>query len=50
VEYVKCGVQLGLLRLSFDMFKYDPNQNPAKLDVHADLEFDAISLQSLLEY
>jgi hypothetical protein len=50
VEYVKCGVQLGLLRLPFDIFKYDPNQNPAKLGVHADLESEAILLQSLLEH
>ena len=46
-EYIERGVQLGLLH--GDMIKYDLGMVAAELDVRADLEFDAIALQSLVE-
>jgi ribonucleoside-diphosphate reductase alpha chain len=46
-KYVERGVQLKLLH--GDMLNYDLDAVSAALDVRADLEFDAIALQSLVE-
>lgn len=46
-KYVQNGVNLGLLHQ--DMLKFDLKKLSAALDVHADMEFDAIALQGLVE-
>lgn len=46
-KYIERGVKLNLLHE--DMLKYDLGTISAELDIRADLEFDAIALQSLVE-
>ncbi|MDR2720943.1 MAG: ribonucleoside-diphosphate reductase subunit alpha, partial [Puniceicoccales bacterium] len=46
-KYIEHGVQLGLLHKG--MLKYDLEMIATELDIRADLEFDAIALQSLVE-
>lgn len=46
-KYIAHGVELGLLHA--DMLRYDLDKLSAALDVHADLAFDAIALQGLVE-